>query len=91
MIDKYLIADIIDKDVLSASIEDDEIEVDYLNILVVEDTPNKYEGEYIINPKFEEQILETKDKQMTENVVIEPISVVKTSNTSGGNTVIIGG
>lgn len=90
MIDKYLIADIIDKDVLSASIEDDEIEVDYLDILVVEDTPDQYEGEYIINPKFEEQIFGTKDKQMKENVVIEPISVVKTSNTSGGKTVIIG-
>lgn len=91
MIDKYLIADIIDKDVLSASMEDDEIEVDLSDILVVGNALPKYEGEYTIKPKFKNQILETKEKRMTENMVIEQISVVKTSNTSGGNTVIIGG
>lgn len=32
-----------------------------------------YDGPYSVTPKTEPQILETKDKRMTENVVIEPI------------------
>lgn len=50
-----------------------------------------YDGEYIVNPNFVEQILETKYKMMKDDVVIEPITVSKTTNPSGGNTVYIGG
>lgn len=50
-----------------------------------------YDGEYVVNPNFVEQILETKYKMMKDDVVIEPITVSKTTNPSGGNTVYIGG
>lgn len=51
----------------------------------------QYEGEYQITPSFEAQSLQTKNKLMTDDVSVSAISVVKVSNTSGGNTVIIGG
>lgn len=51
----------------------------------------KYDGEYQVTPKFTEEILETKDKLMKENVTISPISVARVSNPSGGTTVYIGG
>lgn len=51
----------------------------------------KYEGAYAVTPTFEQQTLHTKDKLLTDDVIIDEISVVKVSNTSGGNTVIIGG
>ena len=50
-----------------------------------------YDGEYVVNPNFVEQILKTKYKMMKDDVVIEPITVSKTTNPSGGNTVYIGG
>ena len=51
----------------------------------------KYEGDYEVVPKIQEQKLPTKNKLLTNDVTIKPIQVVKVSNTSGGNTVIIGG
>lgn len=51
----------------------------------------KYDGEYQVTPKFTEEILETKDKLMKENVTISPIGVARVSNPSGGTTVYIGG
>jgi hypothetical protein len=51
----------------------------------------KYEGNYEVVPKIQEQKLLTKNKLLTDDVTIKSIPVVKVSNTSGGNTVIIGG
>lgn len=51
----------------------------------------KYEGIYEVVPKIQEQKLLTKNKLLTDDVTIKSIPVVKVSNTSGGNTVIIGG
>lgn len=51
----------------------------------------KYEGNYEIVPKVQEQKLPTKNKLLTDDVTIKSIPVVKVSNASGGNTVIIGG
>lgn len=51
----------------------------------------KYEGNYEIVPKIQEQKLLTKNKLLTEDVTIKSIPVIKVSNASGGNTVIIGG
>lgn len=50
-----------------------------------------YDGEYIITPKpFEEQVLESKDKMMQEDVVVLAIPYYETSNISG-KTIYIGG
>ena len=51
----------------------------------------EYEGEYIVDPSFDEQILETKDKKMTDDVTVNAIMVNTVSNPAGGNTVYIGG
>lgn len=51
----------------------------------------KYDGIYEIVPKIQEQKLLTKNKLLTEDMVIKSIPIIKVSNTSGGNTVIIGG
>ncbi len=49
-----------------------------------------YEGEYTVTPTFEKQILQTAKKTMKENVTVNEIQVTVVSNSSGGNTVIIG-
>ena len=50
-----------------------------------------YDGDYVINPAFFEQTLETADKIMDADVTVNPIEVSRTSNPSGGKTVYIGG
>lgn len=50
-----------------------------------------YDGEYTVIPEFSKQTLETINKVMDDNLIITEIKVYKTKNTSGGNTVIIGG
>lgn len=49
-----------------------------------------YIGEYDVTPKFEQTILETKDKTMTDDVTVRAIPVSRTSNPSGGKTIYIG-
>ena len=68
--------------ILSAKIE---------GVTIVAGEGKPYEGEYNVIPTFDKHILETKDRTLLQNVTIEPIPIIKTSNTSGGNTVIIGG
>jgi hypothetical protein len=49
-----------------------------------------YTGEYVVDPRKVEQILETRNKSMREDVTINPIFYAETSNTSGGLTAVIG-
>ena len=50
-----------------------------------------YDGDYIVDPTFDKQVLETQSKLMLENVEVNPIEVSRVSNPSGGTTVYIGG
>ena len=50
-----------------------------------------YLGEYVVTPKVDEQIMETKDKVLTEDIKIKNIPFFDVSNESGGSTVFIGG
>ena len=50
-----------------------------------------YEGDYEVTPKLEEQTLSTANKFMQNDVKINKIPITTVSNSSGGNTVIIGG
>ena len=50
----------------------------------------EYVGDYVVTPKVDEQMLETKDKVLTDDVVIKSIPFFKVSNTNGGSTVYIG-
>lgn len=49
-----------------------------------------YEGEYEITPKITEQVLETKNKSLLDNITVFQIPYASVSNPSGGNTVTIG-
>ena len=49
-----------------------------------------YEGEFSVSPKFTEQILETAQKILKEDVRVEKIPYFEVSNNSGGTTVTIG-
>lgn len=49
-----------------------------------------YEGKYEVKPSFEKQKLNTKNKVMDDDVTVKEIPVTVVSNSSGGNTVIIG-
>lgn len=60
-------------------------------IIIERPTAPYYEGDYEVAPTVEEQILSTKEKTMRDDLVIQEIPVYKTTNTSGGYTVIIGG
>lgn len=49
-----------------------------------------YEGEYNVIPKaYEEQVLQTKEKTLLENVTVQKVPYYEVSNSSGGNTVNI--
>lgn len=48
-----------------------------------------YEGEYVVSPGFDPITLDTDEKSMRENVLIQPISVNEVSNPSNGKTLII--
>lgn len=50
-----------------------------------------YEGEYEVDPSFDQQTLLTKNKTLENNVTVNPIMVSRTTNLSGGYTVYIGG
>lgn len=60
-------------------------------IVVAGDYYEDYEGSYTVTPDFSGQTLETMNKHMTDDVIVEPIEVSRTSNPSGGTTVYIGG
>ena len=49
----------------------------------------RYNGEYEVTPTFAEQILETKDKIMSENVTVHKIPRYDVANEAGGVTVYI--
>lgn len=54
-------------------------------------TPDIYEGPYIVNPKFEEQKLATRNRLLQDDVTVLEIEVEKVTNLGGGYTVTIGG
>lgn len=49
-----------------------------------------YEGTYVVTPRKVEQVLETNDKRMTDDVTVEAISYIEVSNLGGGVTATIG-
>lgn len=49
-----------------------------------------YNGAYVVDPRKVEQTLETKNKSMKENVVVNEIFYSETGNPAGGNTAYIG-
>ena len=70
--------------------ESTSLDADMGQVIEVPTAP-PYKGEYEVIPKFTEEVLETKNKLMKDNVVVYPIEVARVSNPSGGTTVYIGG
>ncbi len=62
---------------------------DFGEVILVK-TDEEYEGDYNITPRVYQQILNTKDKLMLEDVTVEIIPLAKTINLSNGYTVTIG-
>lgn len=53
-------------------------------------TDEVYDGDYNVIPRVYQQVLETKDKLMLDDVTVEIIPLAKTINLSNGYTVTIG-
>lgn len=53
-------------------------------------TDDVYEGDYEVTPRVYEQTLETKDKLMTDDVLVRVIPLAKVMNIKNGYTVTIG-
>ena len=49
-----------------------------------------YEGEYVIDPKFEDITLETKKKSLYDDMTVKAITTLEVDNEQGGTTFIIG-
>lgn len=68
-------------------------EEEMLKLEVSEGTSNAstYHGAYKVIPKVTEQELETKNKLMSDNVLVGEIPYSSVDNLSGGQTLTIGG
>lgn len=53
-------------------------------------TDEVYDGDYNVIPRVYQQVLETKDKLMLDDITVEIIPLAKTINLSNGYTVTIG-
>lgn len=60
-------------------------------IKVVERDAPTYQGQTTVTPDFEGTVLETAQKIVLTDITVNPIQVSRTSNSSGGTTVYIGG
>ncbi len=49
-----------------------------------------YEGSYVVDPRKVSQTLETANKSMSDDVVVNEIFYSEVGNVSGGNTAYIG-
>ena len=67
------------------------VDVEIIGSIVPVGDYEHYDGEYSVTPKFENQTLKTKNKVMDFDVNVKTIPLEKVANSSGGNTVIIGG
>lgn len=51
----------------------------------------EYHGDYKVTPDWEEQVLETKNKSMLDDVVVLSIPKYEFDNMANGQTIVIGG
>lgn len=60
-----------------------------VNVDVLQTQGEEYSGSYEITPAVEQQIMQTAEKVMREDVTIKEIPYAEVSNPAGGTTVII--
>lgn len=68
---------------------EERIDVKFSSFQTVTDA-DIYEDSYEIIPKTTEQVMETKQKLMADDVTIRKIPFYETSNNTGGTTITIG-
>lgn len=66
-----------------------DVAVEALPVRVI-DVTDWYEGDYVVDPRFYAQVLETRNLAMHEDVTVRPIRVEPVENYKGGYTVWIG-
>ena len=57
--------------------------------IIGDESKERYQGPYEVTPKISQQVLETYDKVMEDDVFIFPVPYQEVSNPQGGQTVII--
>lgn len=75
---------------VTLSLGTDEITLDVGQFTAAGGYPD-YRGEYVVDPKFLVQSLETTNKVLHDDVTVNAIQVESVTNLSGGQTVYIGG
>ena len=60
--------------------------LDFGELTVIHTDPNPYLGPYVVIPKRRDQVLDTKDKTMTDDVTVKEVPWTEVSNPSGGTT-----
>lgn len=81
----------IDGDDFNVELIQSEFDIDFAEAVIVQgDRLPNYEGSYEITPRVVEQMLETKDKSMVDDVTVNAIPYVEVSNVGGGYTATIG-
>lgn len=58
--------------------------------IVLVDTTEHYNGDYEVTPKTIQQVMQTRNRIMDNDVIINKIPYFETGNNFGGNTVYIG-
>ena len=58
--------------------------------IVIVDTTEHYKGNYEVTPKTIQQVMQTRNLIMDNDVIINKIPYFETGNNSGGNTAYIG-
>lgn len=58
---------------------------------VAESSYPVFPGPYEVTPNLSDQVLETAQKRMTDDLTVKAVPIYRTANPSGGNTIIIGG
>lgn len=80
---------VIDEQINISVSEEDTVSVN-ADVVITHAEADYYDGDYVVIPKaYNETVLETKDKLLTDDVTVEKIPYYKTSNESG-YTVYIG-
>lgn len=68
--------------------EDESLTASFGEVIEIDHDYDPYEGPYEVTPKTVEQILETKDKNMVDDVTVHEIPYAEVSNTYGTTVTI---
>lgn len=76
---------------LTIAPNDKVFQIEFKESIVIHGEGIPYEGEYEVDPKFYNQQLGTRGKNLSDNINVHAIEVSRVPNSGGGKTVFIGG